>query len=106
MENVPSLGRKKRDWQEVGGVSGLQTPGSMTQATLQNRNFPVPQFPPVQDEDNNSPHGSWSCGLDEAKQYLADATVIIIRLIKFYLWLLLALKNYLNQISLIIKIER
>ena len=78
----------------------------MTQATLQNRNFPVPQFPPVQDEDNNSPHGSWSCGLDEAKQYLADATVIIIRLIKFYLWLLLALKNYLNQISLIIKIER
>lgn len=78
----------------------------MTQATLQNRNFPVPQFPPMQDEDNNSPHASWSCGLDEAKQYLTDATVIIIRLTKFYLWLPLALKNDLNYISLIIKVER
>ena len=56
-------------------VSGLQTPCSMTQGTLQNRNFPVPQFPPRQDEDNNSPHASWSCGLDEAKQYLADTIV-------------------------------
>ena len=62
--------------QEVGGVvSGLQTPCSMTQGTLQNRNFPVPQFPPMQDEDKNSPHASWSCGLDEAKQYLADTIV-------------------------------
>lgn len=78
--------------QEVGGVSGLQTPCSMTQGTLQNCNFPVPQFPPMQDEDNNSPHASWSCGLDEGKQYLADTIVIIIRLIKFYLCLLLALK--------------
>lgn len=78
----------------------------MTQATLQNRNFPVPQFPPMQDEDNNSPHASRSCGLEEAKQYLTDATVIIIRLTKFYLWLPLALKNDLNYISLIIKVER
>lgn len=65
MENAPSPGRKKRDSQTGGWgrgwggrravVSGLQTPGSMTQGTLQNRNFPVPQFPPMQDEDNNSP---------------------------------------------------
>lgn len=79
MENAPSPGRKKRDSQTGGWgggvVSGLQTPCSMTQGTLQNRNFPVPQFPPMQDEDKNSPHASWSCGLDEAKQYLADTIV-------------------------------
>ena len=55
------VGKSETLRQEAGGggveavVSGLQTPGSMTQGTLQNCNFPVPQFLPMQDEDNNSP---------------------------------------------------